>query len=520
MRLLHNALDAARWLSSRVTGELRTDSRQVRLGDAFIAWPGAASDGRQYLAQALAQGASACLLEDEGHAPWVSALAEAFGGTDGLAVMKGIKAQTGLLAAAYYDDPSAALTVLAVTGTNGKTSTAWWLAQALSCPVLQQPCGLVGTLGAGQWPDVVSTGMTTPDPVLLQQQFRAFADAGVAHCAIEASSIGLAERRLDGTHIRVAVFTNFTQDHLDYHGNMDRYWAAKEMLFSWPGLQAAVVNIDDPQGALLAQRLSGRALDVWTCSRRAPARLQARALNSLQGLVFEVREGADVQTLYTGLMGDYNMDNLLGVMGSLRALGVGLAQAVQACAHLTAVPGRMQRVQACAGPLDGNGQTFERTDAGLPLVVVDYAHTPDAVSHALAALRAQAVARGGRLWCVFGCGGDRDRGKRALMAAAAERAADQLVLTSDNPRSESPEAIAAAMVAGLKHPKLARIELDRAKAIAGTLALAAAQDVVLVAGKGHEVEQEIKGVRYPFSDVAHASAALQRRAAQHERDGS
>ncbi len=503
MQMLHNAPEAARWLRARVTGELRTDSRLVGAGDAFIAWPGAATDGRQYLAQALAQGASACLLEDEGHAQWLQALPAEKAGTERLAVMKGLKAQTGWVADAYYEQPSQNLNVLAVTGTNGKTSTAWWLEQALSSPALGQGCGLVGTLGVGQLPDLVSTGMTTPDPVLLQRQFRLFADQGLTHCAIEASSIGLSEHRLDGTHIRVAVFTNFTQDHLDYHGDMASYWAAKEALFSWQGLQAAVINIDDPKGAILAQRLANSGLQIWTCSRQEKARLQARALPSASGLVFEVIEGADVQTLHTGLMGDYNIDNLLGVLGSLRALGFDLKQAIQACANLTAVPGRMQRVQVA----DADSTTEQ------PLVVVDYAHTPDAVTHALTALRAQAMARGGRLWCVVGCGGDRDALKRPLMAAAAEHASDRLVLTSDNPRSESPEAILADMVKGLSRPEQARVLVDRAVAIAQVVAEASSHDVVLLAGKGHETVQEIGGARMPFSDVLQAQRALQVRAA-------
>ena len=515
MQTLHSAPDAAHWLRSRVTGELRTDSRRVQPGDAFIAWPGAATDGRQYLVQALAQGATACLLEEEGHAPWLQALPDASANADRLAVMKGLKAQTGLVADAYYEQPSQDLQVLAVTGTNGKTSTAWWLAQALASPVLNQACGLIGTLGVGQLPHLVSTGMTTPDPVLMQRQFREFADGGVTHCAIEASSIGLAEHRLDGTQIRVAVFTNFTQDHLDYHGDMARYWLAKAALFGWSGLQAAVVNIDDAQGRLLAGQLQGGSLDVWTCSRKGSARLQARSLHSAEGLAFEVVEGADVQTLRTGLMGDYNIDNLLGVIGSLRALGFELAQAVQACAHLTAVPGRMQRV--LSGLQDMSTQQGEQqVEQGLPLVVVDYAHTPDALTHALTALRSQAAARGGRLWCVLGCGGDRDALKRPMMAAAAEAAADQVMLTSDNPRSESPEAILAAMVSGLIRPAQSLIQADRALAIAQVVAQAAAQDVVLVAGKGHETEQEIMGVRYPFSDVLQAQIALQQRATRHQ----
>jgi len=504
MLTLHSTAQAASWLRQRVTGVLRTDSRQVQQGDAFIAWPGAATDGRRFLGQALAQGASACLMEEDGHAPWLAQLQDQVAG-DRLACMPHLKAQTGWVADAYYEQPSAALHVLAVTGTNGKTSTAWWLAQALSSPALAQACGLIGTLGMGRVPDLVSTGMTTPDPVLMQQQFRALLDAGATHCAIEASSIGLAEHRLNGTRIQVAVFTNFTQDHLDYHGDMDHYWAAKAALFSWPGLRAAVINTDDAQGQRLADQLQGGPLEVWTCSQRGDARLKARALPSTDGLAFEVTEGHQTQTLHTALMGDYNIDNLLGVIGCLRALGVGLVQAVQACAHLSSVPGRMQRVWADQAQLDPS-----QPDHELPAVVVDYAHTPDALTQALSALRSQATLRGGRLWCVMGCGGDRDAGKRPLMAAAAEAAADGLVLTSDNPRSESPEAILAAMVTGLRRPQQVRLQ----PAIAQVLAQASAQDVVLVAGKGHETEQEIMGVRYPFSDVEQVRLALRWRAAQ------
>jgi len=502
MKILQSPLDAARWLRQRVTGELRTDSRLVQPGDAFIAWPGAATDGRLYLKDALAQGACACVLAQEGSEPWqaLSAQDVAEHKLERLACMSDLKAQTGLVADAYYEHPSDELNVLAVTGTNGKTSTTWWLAQALSSPVLRSPCGLVGTLGVGQLPHLSSTGMTTPDPVLLQRQFRAFADAGLQHCAIEASSIGLAEHRLDGTRIRVAVFTNFTQDHLDYHGSMDAYWSAKEALFNWPGLQSAVINVDDPQGARLAKQMLTRGLDVWSCSRRGAARLQARQLDSAEGMAFEVIEGDQVIALRTGLIGDYNMDNLLGVIGSLRALGFALADAVQACTYLTAVPGRMQRVATLT------------TDA--PMTVVDYAHTPDAIEKALSALRSLAQQRGGRLWCLLGCGGDRDPGKRPRMAAAAEAFADAVVLTSDNPRSESPQAIVAAMVQGLQHPEKVTIDTDRASAIHALIDQADSHDVVLVAGKGHETYQEIQGVRHAFSDVEHVQAALQRRAAR------
>jgi len=390
--------------------------------------------------------------------------------------------------------------VVAVTGTNGKTSTACWLAQALAHPAIGQRCGVVGTLGVGLWPDLAYTGMTTPDPVLLQRSFRQMLQAGAQLCAIEASSIGIAEHRLDGTRIRTAVFTNFTQDHLDYHGSMSAYWAAKRSLFDWAGLESAVINIDDPQGALLAAELANKGLDLWTCSRRQDARLRAWPLPSREGLSFELREGGALCRIDTALAGDYNIDNLLGVVGALRAQGVPLAQIAQACAELQAVPGRMQRVVPVLPAAD------------LPLAVVDYAHTPDALSQALLALQPMARERGGRLWCVFGCGGDRDPHKRPLMAAAAEALADRLVLTSDNPRSESVASILAQMRAGLQHPQSAIVQEDRAAAIGLVVRQAAAEDVVLVAGKGHETTQEIAGVFHPFSDVEQLQAALQRKA--------
>lgn len=502
MKTLHSPLEAARWLRQRVTGQLRTDSRLVQPGDAFIAWPGAATDGRLYLESALQRGARACILAEEGSQPWeaLNSQDSVLNKTERMACMAELKAQTGWVADAFYEQPSDELRVLAVTGTNGKTSTAWWLAQALSSPVLQSPCGLVGTLGVGQLPHLLSTGMTTPDPVLLQRQFREFADAGLKHCAIEASSIGLAEHRLAGTRIQVAVFTNFTQDHLDYHGSMAAYWSAKEALFNWPGLQSAVINIDDAHGARLAEQLQARGLDVWTCSRRGPARLQARPLQNAEGIAFQVISQQESLTLQTGLIGDYNIDNLLGVIGAVCALGFTLEEAVQACSYLTAVPGRMQRVATL------------KTDA--PLTVVDYAHTPDAIDKALTALRSLAVQRGGRLWCVFGCGGDRDPSKRPVMAAVAEKAADVLVLTSDNPRSEAPQAILSAMQQGLVQADRAVVQEDRALAIAWAIDQADGKDVVLVAGKGHEDYQEVQGVRHSFSDADHLQSALQRRAAR------
>jgi murE/murF fusion protein len=479
---------AARWLGGRVTGTLRSDSRLVREGDGFIAWPGAAVDGRQFVHAALRQGASACLVEREG--------VEDFDFDDpAVAAYPSLKAATGPVASLYFGQPSGQIDVLAVTGTNGKTSTAWWLAQALSNldPAYALACGVVGTLGVGCPPDVEATGMTTPDPVLLQGQFRRYVDQGLRACAIEASSIGLAERRLDGTRIKLAVFTNFTHDHLDYHGSMEAYWRAKAELFSWPGLQAAVVNIDDPKGPEIVRALTGTAVDLWTVSSRAAARLQARDVGySAQGLSFTVVEGSVVNRLQTGLVGQYNVSNLLGVLGAMRAVGVPLGAAVKACSTLGSVPGRMDCLAL----------------AGRPLVAIDYAHTPDALEKALDALRPLATQRNGRLWVVFGCGGDRDAAKRPLMGAVAQQNADRVVITSDNPRSEAPMAIIGDIRRGLSHGSTVEVEADRASAIALALEQAAAQDVVLLAGKGHEDYQETAGVRIPFSDKAQALSVL------------
>ncbi|CAN7234042.1 UDP-N-acetylmuramoyl-L-alanyl-D-glutamate--2,6-diaminopimelate ligase [Acidovorax sp. LjRoot194] len=495
--LLASVHDAVAWLRERVTGTLQTDSRLVRAGDGFIAWPGAATDGRAHIGDALARGAVACLVEHEG--------VEAFP-LDGwpVAAVHGLKAATGLIAADWFGHPTQRLDVLAVTGTNGKTSTTWWLAEALNVLsknelIAHGGCAVVGTLGIGVPPALTTTGMTTPDPVRLQHAFQQFTDAGRTACAIEASSIGLAEHRMAGSRIRVALFTNFTQDHLDYHPSMAAYWQAKGMLFEWPGLQAAVVNIDDLRGAELYASLSDRMLDLWSVSISGPARLAARDIGMGDGgLRFTVAEGVHTHVLQTRVIGLYNVSNLLGVLAGLRALGVPLEHALYACAQLTPVPGRMEQIHS----------------PGQPLVAVDYAHTPDALEKALQALRPIAAERGGQLWCVFGCGGDRDAAKRPLMGAVAQRQADHVVVTSDNPRSEDPATIVHQILQGTIAGRTVRAEPDRTAAIALAVAEAAPADVVLIAGKGHEDTQETAGVRVPFSDKAHARTALQAREAR------
>ncbi|MBL8326826.1 MAG: UDP-N-acetylmuramoyl-L-alanyl-D-glutamate--2,6-diaminopimelate ligase [Rubrivivax sp.] len=499
---LPDATAAVAWLRARLrgSGTLRTDSRQVQPGDAFIAWPGQAQDGRRFVVDVLRAGAAACLVEAEG--------AQAFDfGTAGAAVaaVPGLKSACGAIADAWFGHPGHALKVVAITGTNGKTSSAWWTAAALRA--LGVRAGVIGTLGVGEPPQVQATGLTTPDPVTLHRTLRELADAGCGACAIEASSIGIVEERLAALHIDTAVFTNFTRDHLDYHGSMEAYWAAKRRLFAWPGLRAAVINVDDAHGAALAAELHGTPLDLWTVATRPGARLAAvQVRHEPRGLAFEVLEpgaaggpgpaGEVRVALASTLVGDYNASNLLGVLGVLRALGQPLGVAARALATVAPVPGRMQRVA---------GREVE--------VVVDYAHTPDALDKVLAALRPLARARGGRLVCVFGCGGDRDATKRPLMGAIAARGADRVVITSDNPRSEAPATILQQIRAGIAAaaPEVVLVE-DRREAIDQAVRDAAAGDVVLLAGKGHEDYQEIAGVRRPFSDLDEARAALQRRA--------
>ncbi|HKW83989.1 MAG TPA: UDP-N-acetylmuramoyl-L-alanyl-D-glutamate--2,6-diaminopimelate ligase, partial [Burkholderiaceae bacterium] len=336
------SVDAAlAWLGERGVRALTTDSRRVQRGDAFIAWPGYATDGRQFVDSALAAGANACLVEAAGMEGF------AFDDPSRVAALAELKSRTGLLASGFMGRPSERLQVFAVTGTNGKTSASWWLAQALGA--LGTRCGVIGTLGVGEPPSagrasrIDFTGLTTPDPITVQAGFRRFADAGFGACAIEATSIGIAEHRLAGAKLDIALFTNFTQDHLDYHGTMDAYWDAKARLFAWSELKAAVLNIDDARGASLAASLRG--LDVWTYSARRDARLRAEQVRYVDaGLGFDVVEGSERAVVRTQLIGDYNVANLLAVIGGLRAAGIALTDAARVCTTLTSVPGRMDRV--------------------------------------------------------------------------------------------------------------------------------------------------------------------------------
>jgi len=504
---LHTVPDTLAWLAGHGVGQLTVDSRdvapRVARGEAvaFIAWPGAARDGRAFADQALQAGARAVLVEAEG--------VDAFAFTDErIAAVRGLKAVLADIAHAFHGRPSEHLDVIAVTGTNGKTSTSWWTAQALSA--LSRPCGVIGTLGVGQpgGGDFEPTGLTTPDPVTLHATFRRFADHKLVAAAIEASSIGIEERRLDATRIAVAQFTNFTQDHLDYHGSMAAYWAAKRALFDWPGLRAAVVNLDDDKGEDLVGLCTRRVLALWTYALQRPARLRApESRVEADGLWVRISEHdpltqaqVDAIEVRAPLIGDFNVSNLLCVIGGLRALGHALSDAARACSGLTAVPGRMQQVRVAGA------------DAlALPLAVVDYAHTPDALDKALQALRPITDARGGRLWCVFGCGGNRDPIKRPLMGAVAEQRADEVVLTSDNPRQEPAAYILSQILTGMSRRDGVAVIENRHDALTHALHRADPRDVVLIAGKGHEATQEVAGVKTPFSDVDEAMKALQAR---------
>ncbi len=499
------------WLEQQVpaSAQLCTDSRRVQAGDVFVAWPGYARDARDFVDTALAAGARACLVEAEGVSAYTWA-AEA-----PVAIVPGLKRMTGELAHRWYGSPTDRLKVVATTGTNGKTSTAWWTAQALTAA--GQTCAVVGTLGIGTPPTeqnpqghIVSNGLTTPDPVTLHRSLAQWDGAPLSACAIEASSIGVAEHRLQGLHIDVALFTNFTPDHLDYHGSMEAYWDAKRALFDWPGLQAAVVNVDDPKGRTLVQDLEreGR-LAAWGYSTDVhdeDARWRASGTHYERGGIgFTLHEDDQAVEIQTGLIGEYNVSNSLAVLGGLRALGLPLEQMPELAAKFTPVPGRMQRVERPVG-VDG------------PEVVVDYAHTPDALEKVIAALRPLAQARGGLLYCVFGCGGNRDAVKRPVMGRLAVQGADRVVVTSDNPRMESAEDIVHQIVAGIEAlPEVQRraayrAEVDRALAIAQVVGEAGANDVVLIAGKGHEDYQDVAGVKHPFSDIEHAHRALMARA--------
>ena len=644
------------WLREHLpaTGRLVSDSRRVGKGDAFFALHGRRQDGSTFIAQAVQQGAAAvvvaipaqaCQAEDAAEGDVAQAEHAACGNfdyfknlptlPDGIQVpvcyVPCLGTQLGALADEYYDHPSQVLDVVAVTGTNGKTSTTHWIAQgvndrlaragdaqAVDANTLSRPAGasaqrpaefaglvialdgeadaamqpgrgrgvVIGTNGVGTPGALEYIGLTTPDPLTLQtlfQQFRADAQAPVGVVAMEASSIGLVQGRMQGTCIHTAVFTNLTRDHLDYHGSMQAYGAAKVGLFSWPTLQAAVINLGDPLATEIIEVLhrhpaAPRIIGYWVNNAHgAPqagqadaafqamdddARARLRRFYELAMRCDEVLELAldrdssqhvlmmfpgsvvktllqqpeaavapvsiggegavqarqqrlqamfrNVATLRLNVLGRFNMENALAAAGVWRSLGWNFPAIVEGLHQLHPVPGRMEIVGLPAAQVSGAGEAAPAaaiSSTACPLVVVDYAHTPDALTNVLTALRDIAGQRGGQLCCVFGAGGNRDRGKRPEMARAVEAVADRVVVTSDNPRDEDPAQIIADVCEGLSQPAW-RTEADRRVAIDTAIAQAAPTDVVLIAGKGRETTQEIAGVFHPFSDPEIAAQAL------------
>jgi len=520
-----HAAQIVAWIRSNApaAADLRIDSREVRRGDVFFALPGRRDDGRRHMLEAVSRGAGAIVTEtlESGAPPSVVPLLQ----------VEQLAPQLSGIGAAFYGDPTARMLVIGVTGTNGKTSCSHWIAQLLTA--CGRRCGVIGTVGSG-FPDALSAdaSLTTPDALGLQRRARALVDAGAQALAIEVSSIGLDQHRTDAIRFDLALFTNLTRDHLDYHGSMAEYRRAKERLFDTPSLAQAVLNLDDDFGRLLARRCRSRMLrtigyraqgpSVEDVEARAPLddvdlELCAEAVElGTDGLRFDAhlrRAGAPERAVAVRapVIGRFNVSNVLGVFGTALAAGVEALDAAAALQRLRPPAGRLQRVEL--------GRQVPA--AGLPLVLVDYAHTPDAIDQALAALRPVAQARAGRLWIVFGAGGDRDPGKRPEMGAAAARGADCIVVTSDNPRSEDPTRIVEQIVAGAvgSGVRPERTE-DRARAIAGAVARADSRDVVLIAGKGHEQYQEVAGRRLPFSDVECARAALERRAGQAAQAGA
>ena len=462
------------------------DSRQVQPGDLFVAYPGDISDGRCHISDAITRGASAVIWETGDDFTWDSNWNIAN------IPATGLRKLCGPLAHSIYGQPSERMSLIAITGTNGKTTISQWIARAHP-----RHCAIIGTLGAGFPERMTDTGFTTPEAATLTRLLSGFTAEQAKACALEASSIGIEEGRLDGSRIDVAIFTNLTRDHLDYHGSMESYAAAKKKLFMWPRLRLAVINLDDHFGLQLAESTSATKVIGYTQNDASDAPeimplaiLRAENIEeTMGGLRFRLCTPTGKAMVQTSLLGRYNVSNLLAVAAILIDSGLNPYEVAARLSKLIPPPGRLET-------FGGNNE---------PLIVVDYAHTPDALENALNALRGMANARGAALIVIFGCGGDRDRGKRSLMGEIATRLADRTVLTNDNPRSESPSSILDEIRVGAP---MAEVVPDRAEAVRRTILAAHPADVILIAGKGHEPYQEISGVRTPFSDVVEARTAL------------
>ncbi len=488
-RLLAGFADVpAQWADLPVSG-LSADSRTVQAGDLFFARRGGQRHGLEFLDAVRAARAAAVVWEppDDG---WLPA------GDGGLPLLAApdLGRKLGLIASRFYGEPSQQLAVVGITGTDGKTSCAHFIAQALS-NAATGPCGLLGTLGGGVYGQTEPSLHTTPDPLTVQRWLRELADAGRRYTVMEVSSHALDQGRVNGVTFAVAALTHLSRDHLDYHGTVEAYAAAKRRLFvdHQPGW--AVLNHDDAFGRQLLAEMQDQASIIAYGLGERPQRLERLVWGEQleltpAGLRLRVRSTWGDGELSTRLSGRFNASNLLAALAALLALEMPLAEALARLAKTTPAPGRMERI--------GGGPDQ-------PLAVIDYAHTPHALEQALTALRPQS---GGRLWCVLGCGGDRDAGKRPLMGAIAERLADRVIVTDDNPRTEDPDRIIAAILAGMRQPDAALVIRDRRQAIEQALAEAGGGDTVLIAGKGHEDYQIMGTERLPFSDQAVARECL------------
>lgn len=467
-----------------VTG-LCSDSRDVKLGNCFFALKGKSYDGRDYIADAIEQGASAIFIDTA--TPYSQAL------TVPLITVTNLANRLGEIAARFYQYPSSKLTMIGITGTNGKTSTSQFIATALNR--VSKRCGVIGTLGYGFPEQLLPSTHTTCNALILQRQIADIFDQGAEAIAMEVSSHALDQERIAGVSFDIGIFTNLTRDHLDYHGTMENYAAAKRKLFYAKDLKYAVINTDDPFGLTLAKELKD-SLEIYCYglsenkNNLGLPTINAHHINlNHKGVTAKISSPWGDGQFRSRLLGRFNISNLLAVFACLQLMNIPMEQSLECIANLHTVTGRMQ--------MFGGGKQ--------PLVVVDYAHTPDALMQVLLALREHT---NGTLWCIFGCGGDRDRGKRPLMGQIAERYADQLVITDDNPRTEDPQQIVLDIRNGLLCPWAVEIEHDRGAAIAHVISCAQPGDVVLVAGKGHENYQLIGQERLAFSDSEHIQTQL------------
>lgn len=461
------------------------DSRKVQPGDLFLAFPGSTSDGRQFISAAIAQGAAAIVAESEQFHLHASLVDERIP----CLLMPQLHTQVGMIAARFYGEPSRQLQMVGVTGTNGKTSTTHFIAQALN-HIQAKQCAVIGTVGYGL-PDALHENThTTPDAVVLQKMLADFIQTGIKTVAMEVSSHALVQHRVAAIHYNIGVFTNLTRDHLDYHGDMAHYGAAKQKLFTDFPLRHAVINLSDPFAASLIRALpkevslitysvDNSQANVWVSDIRVERGGMQAKLHTPWG------EG----DLRCGLLGRFHLHNLLAVIGTLGALNIPFPQILGAIAQLQGVAGRMQALTA----------------PNQPLVVVDYAHTPDALMKALTTLRELTH---GKLWCVFGCGGNRDAGKRPMMGSIAEQYADKIIITDDNPRHEDPHSIVTAIVEGIANKQKVVIQHDRRQAIEYAIQQATSEDTILIAGKGHEPYQQIGDEKMPFDDATVVSNVI------------